>query len=265
MTGREHSNPNDSGAVLILIVMVSMIIFGFGVTALWQASTSMNSSASSTRRSEALFAAETGLERARLALETLGPNKWYVGLRFSRCGATLDDQSDNGKGAILCADDGSGTLVPLENIPVTPLNATAAADDNPNNPITQLSTYSVWVKNDEEEYRYCDDPTTSTDVRLCNQAPKHDTTGTHQDSGVVVDTDSERRIYDADHRVDVRVEGLGRDGVSYVAIRAVVSSVGGGADGFINESIAQINGGPSANNANVISSPTSSTLGGATP
>jgi len=245
--------------------MVSMIIFGFGVTALWQATTSMNTSASSTRRSEALFSAETGLERARLALETLGPNKWYVGLQYNRCGATLDDQSPGGKGAVLCADDGSGSLVPLENIPVTPINASAAADDNSNNPITQLSTYTVWVKNDEEEYRYCDDPTTSSDVKLCNKAPDHDISGSHQDSGVVIDTDAERRIYDADHRVDVRVEGLGRDGVSYVAIRAIVSSVGGGASGFVNEGYSQVGGDSSGNNATTSGSPTSSTLGGAIP
>src|SRR3954463_12338836 len=64
---RPHRNA-ESGAVLLLVMMLMISLFGLGITALWLTSGNMQIGTNVNQRMQALYCAEAGLERARAIL-----------------------------------------------------------------------------------------------------------------------------------------------------------------------------------------------------
>lgn len=196
----------EAGSVLVLALLVTLLILGIGLTAMWVSTSGTRISNNLTRRQEALYAAETGLDRGRAILRTFTA-QWQALL--AGCGASMDDPAD--RGMILC-DPTSGTPVALQ---LTPVIASGSASDTENPGMANIS-YSIFIRNDPFEYQWCNgvvEPGETSDTGDCNGDGSADAS----------DVDL-RRFGDMDRRVVLRVEGHGKDGVSQVAVEAVLSA-----------------------------------------
>jgi hypothetical protein len=181
---------SQSGSVLILAMLVTLVILGVGLTAMWIASSEMKISGNITRRQECLYGAESGLERARSILAT-SASTWATLLTTATCSATEDDYTPGTpttgtgqKGKILC-DDSSPPL-PMENIPL--FEGTTLT-----NPGLTNMTYTIWIRNDDAEQ--------AANVLLSNPPE-----------------------LDRDRRLVVHVEATGRDQLSFFAVEAVLAA-----------------------------------------
>ena len=191
------------GSVLILVMLMAVIVTGMGLTGTWLASTATHTSGNQLRRQEALGAAQAGLRQARALLNTNA--NWGPLLAGSGCVATSDDPAR--RGMVLC--DGA---TPLENVPLVPAGSATATSLG----LNPQHRYTIYVRNDAAEYRWCNgviDPGETVDTGDCNN------------DGATNALDAQVRAVDGDRRVVVRVEGHGRDGVSTVAIEAVIGSL----------------------------------------
>lgn len=203
-----QSRPTDAGSVLVLTLMATLVVVGLGLTAIWMGSSGTKVAGNLTRRQEALFAAESGVERARSILVTSG--NLVAMLNGTGCSATDDDPT--GRGNVMCDN-----TVPLERIPVVE-GSTATAGQ-----VTQAaqnSTFTIFVRNDDAEYAWCNgvvDPNETADDGDC-------------DGDGTPETDVWRATNDQDGRVVVRVEGLGADGISYAALEVVAAQMPGTVD-----------------------------------
>lgn len=124
---------------MVLTLLVTLVILAIGLTAMWLSSSGMKMSANLTRRQEALYAAEAGLEHARSVLaQTVSWSSLLTG-----CGSAKDDTGTNGRGVVLCE---SPTL-PLADYPIvkwstkTPLKVAGVKN----------ITYTVFIRNDAAE------------------------------------------------------------------------------------------------------------------
>src|SRR5437764_12610221 len=63
----------ESGAILLLVMMLMISLFGLGVTALWLTSGNMQIGTNVNQRMQALYCAEAGIERARSILNATPP------------------------------------------------------------------------------------------------------------------------------------------------------------------------------------------------
>ena len=130
---------SESGSVMILAMLVTLLILGIGLTAMWVSSSNMQVSGNLTRRQENLFVAETGLERARSVLATTA-STWANLITSVNCGATKDDIG--GKGKVLCEGGAMGR--PLEDVPLVEGSALTGAGRSD-------MTYTIWIRNDDAE------------------------------------------------------------------------------------------------------------------
>jgi Tfp pilus assembly protein PilX len=202
-----RQNSREHGSVLVLALLVTLVVLGIGLTAMWVSTTGTKVSSNLTRRQEGLYAAETGLGRARSVLRQF-PALWNSFLQG--CGASMDDIPN--KGAVLCLP--GGTPQPLQLEPVIPVGS-ASASENPD--MTQVS-YTIYVRNDRFEYQHCNG---ELDAPAESAADSGDCNG--DGTADAADADM-RRFIDQDGRIVVRVEGHGKDGLSQVAIEATVSA-----------------------------------------
>ncbi len=178
----------ESGSVLVLALLVTMVILAIGLTAMWLSSSSMKMSGNIARRQEALYAAEAGLDYARYVLKNTAD---WAPLMLG-CGGTKDDVQLNnkGRGVVLCANKNT---YPLEDVSLVkePGHKTKIDSPQTNKRAKWMARlqYTVFVRNDEAEML---------------------------EKGLAM-TD------DKDWRVVLRAEGTGRDQLSFFAIEAVVS------------------------------------------
>jgi hypothetical protein len=179
---------------MVLALLVTLLILGIGLTAMYLSSAGMKVSGNITRRQEAMAASESGIERALAVLNTVGPDAWSTLLPAGQCGATLDDQpisQDNAekkKGVVLC-DAG----VPLENVSLLESSSTTIAAGAA--PAMQNLTYTVFIRNDDgEAFSLWDNSTPKT---------------------LAWETDNDKRVV-------LRVEGTARDSLSFFAVEAVI-------------------------------------------
>src|SRR5947209_3391566 len=63
----------ESGAILLLVMMLMISLFGLGITALWLTSGNLQIGTNVNQRMQALYCAEAGIERARSILNTNPP------------------------------------------------------------------------------------------------------------------------------------------------------------------------------------------------
>lgn len=173
----------EDGTALVLVLLVSLLLLGLGLTVMWVGSSGVRVTANLARRQEALAAAEVGIERARSVLA--GAGDWNA-LLGDASGSTLCATSpvtprDVRKGNLLC--DGP---TPLKDIPVIEsASSTSAAA-----PELASYRYTVWIRNDPVE----------TAINSTEVGP----------------------FLDRDRQVVLVAEGQGRDGLSYVAIEVTV-------------------------------------------
>ena len=132
---KTQKRQNESGSVLILALLVSVLLLGMGLTVTWLANQQTKVSGSMTRRGEAMAAARTGLERARSILATTGA--WADELN-----GCAGSSTDTDKGVVLCAGG-----APLEDLRVVE-SGTQLDSENVN---TSMMRYTVWIRNDDEE------------------------------------------------------------------------------------------------------------------
>jgi len=198
MAGSPLSARNsESGSVLVLALLLSMFLVSVGIASLWLSSSGTRIAANLTRRQEAMYSAESGVGRAQMVLGNSGD--WPTLLKGTACGATVDAL----KGTVLC--DGATALV---NAPMVGPSSTTAGEA----PSIPDMRYTIYVRNDTEEYSWCNgvvDPGETADDGDC--------TGDGS-----AESDDWRRTEDRDGRVIVRVEGSGRDQISYFGIEATL-------------------------------------------
>lgn len=196
----QTSRFSDCGSALVLVLLVTLVVVGMGMTALWIGSSGTKISSSLTRRQEALYAAQSGVERARQVL-SLSSDISTV-LAAQSCTATSDDPVVRGN--ILCEN-----TVPIERIPVIEGSTDTAAAVSA---AMCEAQYTVFVRNDDE-WRWCNgvvDDGESSDDANCDGNPGPE-------------NDLWRATNDQNRLLIVRSEGLGGDGLSCAAIEVVAA------------------------------------------
>ena len=133
----------EEGSVLVLTVLVSMVLLGMGLSAMWAATSGTRVAGNMTRRLEALTAAHAGLERARqIAAAQMDWTPMLGTANGGNCKATRDDPT--GYGNILCA---TATAGPLEDVRILEPGSTSAAKAG----TMATVSYTVYVRNDPTE------------------------------------------------------------------------------------------------------------------
>jgi len=170
----------QSGAVLLLVMMLMITLFGLGVTALWLTGGNLQVGANVNQRMQALYVAEAGLERARAILNASpAPD---VNKLLSGSGNAADDVplaldasgSPVGAGAILL--DGK---VPVAGIVYPPASFGRSAGTATAPVAATMGTYTVWIRNDTTDCRrgsYTVDTNGAVMIRSRGLAPDNLTT-----------------------------------------------------------------------------------------
>lgn len=146
----------ESGAVLLVVMMVLVTLMGLGMTALWLTTGNLQMSANVSMRNNAFYVAEAGVERARAILnDPVAPNLPELLLGSSPGNDRVPTQVNavtgqpNGVGAILVDQAG----LPLINVAYPPptfgrgVGAVAAPTAD------TMGTYTVWIRNDTSDLR----------------------------------------------------------------------------------------------------------------
>ncbi|MCA9666593.1 MAG: hypothetical protein KC503_13420 [Myxococcales bacterium] len=189
----------ERGSVLVLALLVTLLILGIGLSVMWVSSSGNKSSGNVMRRQEALYSAEAGVERARAILNAAAD--WTALLKGGspNCTPTPVAQDPN-KGRILCDTTTNTLMQDIQVIEASTPTATATA-----NKLANLK-YTIWIRNDP--------------IDAAGSATGSSGSGSGSGSGAGSAGGPET---DTDFRVIVRAEGKGRDGLSFVALEAVVS------------------------------------------
>ena len=159
----------EQGAVLVVVLLVMMTLLGLGVMTLWLTSANLQVGSTVNMRTQALYVAEAGLERARGVLNAQAAPIMTTLLT----GATspYDDVPTgvdasgfpNGVGAILREGN-----TPLRSVTFPP-NSFLRTGGTVDSPISAvMGTYTVWIRNDQTEIRkgmYTTDPTQTVVIR----------------------------------------------------------------------------------------------------
>jgi hypothetical protein len=170
---RRGARPSEGGAVLLIVLLVMMTLLCLGVTSVWLTGGNLQMSASMNLRSQALYCAQAGIERAKAHLNTApssGPSAFLSAL-LAGSGRAHDNVptgldaagQPNGVGAVLVDDTGA-----LENIAYPPASFARGTVSEGLPRATQMGTYTVWVRNDLAELRdgsYITDHNSSVVVR----------------------------------------------------------------------------------------------------
>jgi Tfp pilus assembly protein PilX len=183
---QRHHRRHEGGAVLLIVLLVMMTLLCLGVTSVWLTGGNLQMSASMNLRSQTLYCAQAGIERAKAHLNTApaaGPSAFLSGLLggTGRAGDNVPTALDasgqpNGVGAVLVDDTGA-----LENVAYPP-SSFGRATMNGSMPVaTQMGSYTVWIRNDLAEIRrgaYVADTNGSVVVRAQCVAPDGRTSAT---------------------------------------------------------------------------------------
>ena len=153
MQGRPRRN-DESGAVLIVVLMVMLTLLGVGVMTLWLTQANLQVGGAVNLRTQAFYAAEAGIERAAATLNGEVAPDLDALLRGSNAGIdnvpTALDASGmpNGVGAIVV-----DRATPLNNVNFPPVSF-GRSPGVPDRPVAEfMGRYTVWIRNDLAEAR----------------------------------------------------------------------------------------------------------------
>lgn len=150
---------SQRGAVLVIVLLVMMTLLCLGVTSIWLAGGNLQMSSSMNLRSQALYCAQAGIERARAYLNTApaGGTSAFLTALLPGTGNGLDNVptaldangKPNGVGAVLADAGGS-----LANVAYPPASFGRTGTDVTGAPTaTRMGTYTVWIRNDLADAR----------------------------------------------------------------------------------------------------------------
>jgi hypothetical protein len=146
----------DEGAVLLVVMMVLITLMGLGMTALWLTNGNLQMSANVNLRSNALYVAEAGIERARQILNDPVPPDVPTILAGTNPGndrvPTMVDPVTglpNGIGAVMVDQGG----LPLLNVAYPPATFGRSVGTATAPTATTMGTYTVWIRNDNSDLR----------------------------------------------------------------------------------------------------------------
>jgi hypothetical protein len=150
----ERGDRGERGAVLVVVLLVIMTLLSVGMLSIRLTGGNLNVASSMNLRSQALYCAQAGVERARayLNLAPVDDVTGYLTRLLPSQGQALDDVPEAldekglpvGVGAIL--NDGPGPLVDVAYPP-------ASFGRTGQNTAAQMGTYTVWVRNDTADIR----------------------------------------------------------------------------------------------------------------
>jgi Tfp pilus assembly protein PilX len=153
--GKLGARHPEQGAVLVVVLLVMMTLLGLGVMTLWLTSANLQVGSTVNMRTQALYVAEAGLERARGILNAQSAP--IVNTMLTGSTAPHDDVPTgvdaatgypNGVGAIL--REGA---TPLRNVTFPP-NSFLRTGGTAESPISAvMGTYTVWIRNDQADVR----------------------------------------------------------------------------------------------------------------
>ena len=177
---RPSPRDRQRGAVLLVVMMLMITLFGLGMLSLWTTNGNLEVSGNINQRAQALYVAQAGVERARAILNATAPSAVSALLKASGnpeddVPASLDGSGNPvGAGAILI--DGT---TPVRNIvyPPASFGRTAGTVSAPRAVV--MGSYTVWVRNDTGECRlgnYTTDSNGTVVVRARGLAPDNRTT-----------------------------------------------------------------------------------------
>lgn len=144
MLGKE----NERGTVLVLVTLISLALATLGTTALWVGASGTNITANTTRRQEAMNAAEAGFQRAKQVLNS--SLDWD--LELAGCGAAGNDPAR--KGNVMCIGNQPIWYWRVVEPGTASETLTSGMD---------AVTYRVFVRNDDAEYASCVAPINCAD------------------------------------------------------------------------------------------------------
>jgi hypothetical protein len=152
--GKLGARHPEQGAVLVVVLLVMMTLLGLGVMTLWLTSANLQVGSTVNMRTQALYVAEAGLERARGLLNA--QTAPIVNTLLAGATPPHDDVPTgvdgagfpNGVGAIL--REGA---TPLRNVTFPP-NSFLRTGGTAESPISAvMGRYTVWIRNDQTEIR----------------------------------------------------------------------------------------------------------------
>jgi hypothetical protein len=148
----------ERGAVLIIVLLVMITLLSLGMVSLWLTSGNLRVSGSMSLRSQTLYCAEAGIERARAFLNTApaaDTAAWLTTLlpggshSMNDVPSAVDAQGKpNGVGAVLA--DATGALT---NVAYPPPSFGRVVGSAEAPQVTQMGSYTVWIRNDITDLR----------------------------------------------------------------------------------------------------------------
>jgi hypothetical protein len=150
---------SESGAALILVLLVIFALLGLGVTALWMTSGNLQIAATTNLRNQALYVAEAGIEAARADLNNV-PARNLNQLLAGGMDPAFDDVPSGTGVDVNGLPSGLGAVYFLANntrlrdVAYPPASFSRGAASTANAPqSTTMGTYTVWIRNDTAELR----------------------------------------------------------------------------------------------------------------
>jgi hypothetical protein len=150
---QRRTRPADRGAVLVVVLLVIVTLLMVGMLSISLTGGNLNVASSMNLRSQALYCAQAGIERARSYLNLAPPDdtSGFLSALLPSKGQALDDVPTAldangfpvGVGSIL--NDGTG---PLVDVPYPPNTF-----DRSGGLATRMGSYTVWVRNDTADAR----------------------------------------------------------------------------------------------------------------
>lgn len=151
----KRARDQQSGAVLIIVLLVMVTLLGLGVMTLWLTNANLQVGGTMNQRTQALYVAEAGIERARAVLNGATAPALPTLLSGSTTGSddvptSVDVTTGlpNGVGAIM--KDGT---VALQNITFPPATFGRSAGTANAPTAATMGRYTVWIRNDLAELR----------------------------------------------------------------------------------------------------------------
>ncbi len=147
----------DRGAALITVMLVMFTLLGLGMTAMWMTSGSLQISAITNMRNQALYVAEAGIEAARGDLNGATSRvlddllKGGKDPTFDNIPTGVDANGQpNGIGAVYFYANNAR----LRDVAFPPASFQRGAGSTAEAPqSTTMGTYTVWIRNDTNELR----------------------------------------------------------------------------------------------------------------